>query len=405
MQFPALSTKLILLTAGGACAGAGTGAVMRHAVAPAAPPPIRQVAVLSAGPVQSSGNALTGITASRLANFQNAGTPSQQITFALTFAALDSVEEIHALLRQAPQFPPHSATALAKVILLKRWMELEPAGALKYCRVHANAYLPKLVADFSREKPQEARALVLSLPSGKDRTRAWQELCALALSGPPDEIWTMLAAPPLRDLPNPETALGSLTARLVRRNPEDAIARLATLPSMVLASTRRALTSELTRLDPARGWTWASQQPRSGELLTVSLKTALAADPATAMNLLGSLPPARQREVYNRYGISWDIKNAATLAEAISSAPGIPTENRAGLARRFLIAAAVDDPAGADALVPLLATGVLESALRAYIGNWAENFPPGAQRWIRDLPPGPYRTAAENAWNNRKSTR
>ena len=405
MPLPALSAKLILLTAGAACAGAGTGAVIRHVMLPTAPSPVRQPAVLPAGPVGSLENALPAITAGRLTNFQNAGTPSQQITFALTFASLDSVEEIRALLRQSSQFPQHSAAALAKVILLKRWMELEPSGALAYCRIHATAYLPKLVADFSREKPQEARALVLLLPSGKDRTRAWQELCALALDGPPDTIWTMLAAPPIRDLPNPEAALGSLTARLVRRNPEDAIARLATLPSMVLASTRRALASELTRLDPSRGWTWASQQPRSGELLTASLKTALAADPATAMDLLGSLPPARQREVYNRYGIPWDIKSAADLAAAITGAAGIPPENQPGLARRFLIAAAVDDPVGADALVPLLATGVLEAGLRAYVGNWAESFPPGARRWISSLPAGPFRIAAESAWNDRKPAR
>jgi hypothetical protein len=403
MSFSVLSTKLILLTAGGALAGAGTGAVIRQAMAPAAPVFVSTALRPAAAASPAAPRSQPGAVQSRLASFQNAGTPSQQIDFALQFAALDSVEEIHALLRQSSHFPPHSASAIAKVILMKRWMELEPAGALAYCRVRASAYLPKLIADFSRERPAEARALVLSLPSGHDRTRAWQELCALALDGPPDQIWAMLGAPPIRDLPHPHTALGGLTSRLVRRNPQDAIARLGTLPSMVLTSTRWALASELTRLDPVAGWAWALQQPSPSELLTASLQTALAADPATAIGLLGSLPPERQWEVYGRYRISWDIKNAAALAQAISGASGISEENKAGMARKFLISSAVDDPAGANALVPLLAPGALEESLKSYLGAWAKSFPPGAVKWIGSLPAGPFRTAAETEWNNRKS--
>ena len=392
---------LFMVCAAAAAAGAGTALLFRP-TAVAFPDQKFQAALAAPARTGPLENPRQKKLETRLHGLTGPNSHSARVAAALQFASLDSVEEIRDLLERDEDLPGDSSGAIAHVVLLKRWLELDPAGALFYCRQHGAAYFPKLVADYALTEPAAARALILAMPSGTARTNAWKEVCQLTLKTDPDSLWKMLDAQPMRDPQNISGNLDPLVAELVHRQPEVAMARLDSLTAIMLASTRTALAQELTQRDAAKGWAWAAAQPRPAELLRVSLRNTMKARPAEAISLLSTLPPDQQKAVIAQRSTDWKTDSTQALASAVMESAGIPADNKASLASNFLIGCALSDPAGANALVPLLTPEKLESRLTSFINSWTKSTFSGAETWVISLPPGPFRTFAENALNARR---
>ncbi len=397
-----ISARLVFLTVSAAVAGACGGFILRSksASSPSQTPEPASAAARPRGPLE---NTRVNLLERRLRGLAGAGTATARVAAALELANLQSVEEIKDLLLHTHRFPDGGVEELAKVVLYKRWLELDPAGALSFCRRHHAGYLPKIVADFSLTEPAAARTLVLALPSGSARTDAWKELCRITLEKDPDNLWSMLDAPPLRDTADYATALDSLVRDLVRLQPEAAVARLNSLTANTLRATRLALAEELTARNAPQGWAWAAAQPRSTDLLRTAMRGTMKASPAEAVALLSALPPDQQQQICVLRTVKWETKSAQSLADAVAASSGLSSRHKTMLATNMLIGCALSDPAGANALAALLPEETVERRVSSYVTKWSRSSFAGASTWVARLAPGAFRTAAEKALNAQRN--
>lgn len=280
MPFP-ISLKSSLLATGCALAGFTTAAWLmppshRSAASPAA------TLLPARSPMgKPSGNPAPATIQGYLDALLQASTPARQMEAALRFAALSDPDEIRALLDQARSFPAHSAGPLASQTLLKRWLELDPAAALEYSRLHFDTSLPKLLGTYAATHPAEAEAWILTLPGGKTKAEAWQELCATIATRDPAKAWDLLGRSPSRNSGSDSSYdVRNLVQKLTAQDLEGTMARLSTLPAMLLKAARDAISKQLSETDPARGWEWARQQPNPNSLISHTIESTLKKDPA-----------------------------------------------------------------------------------------------------------------------------
>ena len=335
---------------------------------------------------------------------RQAGTPGQQMAAALRFASLSDPEEIRALLDQANRFPAHAASALATQVLLKRWLELDPAAALEDSRRHFDKSLPKRLGTYAATRPAEAEAWILTLPGGKIKTEAWQELCAATAARDPGKAWDLLARSPSQT-GDGSYEVRSLVEKLTAQDLEGTIARLASLPAMLLKTARNAISKQLMETDPARGWEWARQQPNPNGLISNAIEATLGKNPAQAFAWLQSLPAAQRKRIMNEDGRNWNWggRDNATLVTALSGNTGLTAEEKRDLALCFLGNSMWQDPEGAEGFLPLLNEAQLPGSINNYLQSRARKTSNAAtEAWIADLPPGPVRTAAEGAWKEQQ---
>ena len=230
---------------------------MTAAPRPSAPPP---------GPPRSLPQ-----TERRLEALWRAGLPSQQIAAVLEWESITSLDEIKDLLKQSWRFPSHSAEEAGKAVLLKRWLALDPDGALAFCRQRHADFLPRLIATWGHTHPDEAIAWVLEMPQGDFRSGAWLSLCAVAAARDPEQAWTMLERAPGVAPGTNGWNIESTLQILVSRDPEKAIARLATFPPSLTDAVERAIATELMKTDPDRAWAWVRQLPRPEQASAAAL--------------------------------------------------------------------------------------------------------------------------------------
>ena len=353
---------------------------------------------------QSAGRPASSTVQGYLDLLSQAGTPGQQMAATLQFAALTDPDEIRALLDASDRFPAHAASALAIQVLLKRWLELDPAAALEYNRLHHNNILPKLLGTYAATHPAEAEAWIIALPGGKTKSEAWQELCAATAARDPGKAWELLARSPSYT-GDGSYEVRSLVEKLAAQDLEGTIARLASLPAMLLKTARNAISKALMETDPARGWEWARQQPNPNGLISKAIETTLGKNPAQALAWLQTLPAAQRKRIMNEDGHTWNWGNRdnATLITALSGNTGFTAEEKRDLASRFFDNAMWEDPEGAEGFLPLLSEAQLPGSISTYLNSRARKTSQGAtEAWIAGLPPGPVRAAAEGAWKEQK---
>jgi hypothetical protein len=399
MQLP-ICLKSGLPALGCALAGFATAAWLMPSAAPGPASP-----VMAARPAHS----LLGKAAAPAATVQAyldvlcaAGTPSQQMAAALRCASLGHPDEIRALLDQAHRFPAHSASTLAAQILLKRWLELDPAAALEYSRLHFDKILPKLLGTWSAAHPAEAEAWILALPGGGIKTDAWQELCATTATRDPGKAWDLLErSPSLSGSDGYEVR--NLIEKLTAQDLEGTMARLSSLPAMLLKNARNAITKQLMQTDPARGWEWARQQPNPNELISNAIQVTLRKNPAQAFAWLETIPAAQRKRLMNEHGYNWGGGDSAALATALSGNSGFSSEEKQKLAQKFLINATWTDLAGAASFLPLLEGPELIQGMQNYLKSYnTKHGTTETAAWIAALSPGGLRTAAEGVWRHKE---
>ena len=387
-----------------ACGLAGMGAA-----AWVFPPPKRTVTAVetplfrtNSGPLGKQGKAAAG---GFLDILRQAGTPGQQMAAALHGASLGNAEEIRSLLDQSRQFPAHAASALAVQTLLKRWLELDPAGAADYCRIHFSKTLPKLIGTWSLTDPAKAEAFILTLPGGEAKSESWQQLCAATATRDPDKAWDLLARSPVRSGYDGSYEMRNLVEKLTAQDLEGTIARLASLPAALLKGAREAIAKELMEIDPTRGWQWAQEQPNPNTLISKAIEQTLGKDPAQALAWLATLPPEQRKRIQNEHGYNWGGKDVASLAASLAQNGSFTPEEKQELAQRFLTNSTWNEPAGAEALFPFLKGKELDSSMDRYLKSRAQRTPDagtGIEAWIAALPSGEVRTAAEASWKKQK---
>jgi hypothetical protein len=401
MPCPPLLKSGLLATA---CGLAGMGAAAWVFPAPnrtvtAAGTPIFRT---NSGPLGKQGKAAAGGFADFL---RQAGTPGQQMAAALHGASLGNAEEFRSLLDQSRQFPAHAASTLAVQTLLKRWLELDPAGAADYCRIHFSKTLPKLIGTWSLTDPAKAEAFILTLPGGEAKSESWQQLCAATASTDPDKAWDLLARSPVRSGYDGSYEVKNLVEKLTAQDLEGTIARLASLPAVLLRGAREAIAKELMGIDPTRGWEWAKEQPNPNPLISKAIEQRLGKDPAQALAWLATLPPEQRKRMQNEHGYNWGSKDASALAASLAQSGGLTPEEKQELALRFLTNSTWRDAAGAEAFFPFLKGKELDSSMDLYLKGRARrtlDAGTGIETWIAALPPGEVRTAAEASWKKQQ---
>ena len=402
MPFPPW-LKIGLPALGSALAGCATAAWLLPPAAPAPAAPVSLPPPARSPLGQPSGAPTPAAVQGYLDALRQAGTPSQQAAAAIRFAALTNPDEIRALLDQAHRFPAHAAGTLASQTLLKRWLELDPAAALEYSRLHFDKILPKLLGTWSLTDPAKAEAYIIDLPSGKTKADAWQELCATTATRDPGKAWELLARSPSQAGSDGSYDVRGLVEKLTAQDLEGTLARLSDMPAMLLKSARDAISKHLMETDPSRGWEWSLQQPNPNSLISNAIQVTLDKNPTQAFAWLETLPDAQRKRMMGEHGYNWGGRESAALAAALSGSTGFTTQEKQELASRFFSNASWQDPVGAEAFLPFLNEAELPAAIGRYLKNRAQKTTRAAtEAWIAGLPPGAMRTAAEASWKEQQ---
>ncbi|MES2706557.1 MAG: hypothetical protein V4726_08140 [Verrucomicrobiota bacterium] len=400
MSLPTFSRKTGLILAASALAGGFTGWLLRSSgsTAAAATGPRQKITAASAAPgSRTGGKQMLPQTRIRLDALWKPGTPSGQIAAALEFASLNSVDEIRDLLDNSFRFPSHSGEEVAIGTLLKRWLELNPQEALKYCRQQKPEFLARLAGNWSVAHPDEAAAWAKALPAGENQQAVWMELCKAATARDPDKAWEMLARTPSLNLERGTWQIDGVVSRMVAQDVEKAIAGMASMPPSILAAARKAIAAELMRTDPRRGWDWARQQPNPRETMGAALAVAMGADAAGALGFMKSMPADELTKVIEQSGYNWRLGNIAEFAAQLTQDTGFDPAAKQLIAARLFGRAIWSSPAEAQALLPFLSEGTLTGSIHDYMQSWARNDPAAAKAWAENLPEGPSRSAARDA--------
>lgn len=358
------------------------------------PVPTASVRPVSAGTLQADGplvNRSARQARSDLEAFRAAGSPQARMDAALQLAEKGTEEDIRALLELSWKFPGDTSASLAAASLLKRWLTLNPEAAIEYARVHEGKLLSKLIGNWSVMEPEKAQSFVLSLPAGQERAQAWSEICRESLHGEAGKTWALLC----RDPTNSGWGTQRIMEKLVSADPDDAIARLETLPPGMVVAARIAISKELMKTDPDQAWAWMGNQPKALALRGQALGVEFARDPAHAVVLLASLGPEEASNIINNYPYHLQSKDLPAVASALQSAAGLNAGQKRQLAGRIFSNAAWADPAGAVSLFSFFPENELPGQVNNLMRNWWRKDKAAAGEWLESLPQGPTRAAAE----------
>lgn len=324
-----------------ALAGAGSAALLQPGSTPSR--------------VQPQSNPDPGITAPgppagvevHLARLRSAAASGHETTAALDLAALQDPATIRALLENSRLVPPQSAL-LARATLLKRWLQLEPAGVLDYARLHDPGALALLLGTWSLTHPAEARNWIQGLPRGKTQTEAWRQLCAVTAASDLDHAWQLLIQSPA-PLENRSRGIPAVLLQNALGAPDD-----GRVPTYVMATEEvdpAALADNpLLNSGPAREiHAWLDRQVRSPNPL---LRVLARVNPLPAASWLEThvtvaripgadqpLPPEQGLQAVAGFSAAWaaeDPEAAAAWAGRLSTAAEFVTTASHNVAVQYL---------------------------------------------------------------------
>ena len=333
-------------------------------------------------------------TEARVEALRKAGSPTQQIAAALAFAEITSVEEIRDLLENAHRFPSHSAEEVAIGTLLKRWLELDAAGAVEYCRQKKAEFLPDLLTNWGRDHPAEAASWVQAMPAGPARKEAWLGLCIAEAVRDPDKAWEMLGRTAGGNPHIPDWELESTIQAIVARDVEKALASLETMPPALVATAQRAIAQQLVKTDPARSWEWARQLTQPHPVMVAALGSCISSDPAQALALMKSLPTGELDRIVADLAGSVNNRNAPEFTALLRRETGMPESVKQQIAQNLFRGYIWTDPQAGLELISLMSPEGQLNAIKHSVENWARHNPATLRSWVEDLPEGPLRAAA-----------
>ncbi|MES2708618.1 MAG: hypothetical protein V4726_18635 [Verrucomicrobiota bacterium] len=396
MASPFLKTGLILLSC--LMAGSSLGILLRRNQDQAG----AGLAANSQGPAPAVSvlpeNRMLALTRARLEAFRKAGPPSQQIAFALRFAGVSDPGEIRDLLDNHKDFPPDERRQVAVTVLLKRWLELEPAVALEYCRQHHADLLSQFVGSWSQDHPEEAAAFAKALPAGDNQQRVWFAICNILCAKNPAAAWEMLAKTPGLVISAGNMTLSAVIGRMVDQNVEKALDAMATMPPAMLQHARKAIAASLMRTDPARAWDWARQQPDPGATMAAAVVAAMRTDPARALTCLKSLSPEEFAQMSDQIGFRWKTGNMAAVTRLLAGDTVLAPEVRQFAAAHLFEGLSYTDHPDLSALLPLLSPEAQLEKIGGFVTGWFDKDSAAAKAWVRSLPEGtPLREAADKS--------
>ncbi|MES2708623.1 MAG: hypothetical protein V4726_18660 [Verrucomicrobiota bacterium] len=324
-----------------------------------------------------------------------ASTPSARLAAALTLGELDSVDDIRALLKNWRRFPDDASEHTAKAALLKRWLELDAAGSLEYCRLREAEFLPGLIAAWSGDHPKEAESWVLKLPPGDAREKLWSRLCLAAAEKDPAQAWRMLARTDnvnFRSSDNEYSHAAAAIGKLVSQDPEPAIRALDSMPPRLMAAARNAIATQLAKTDPDRAWVWARQQPNQEDTTVAVLSEPLRSNPAKALELMRTLSPEELQKTLGGESRMWVTGSTEDLVELLKKETGLDEKSRQKLAAKAFQS---EGWANSPLLIPLLNEADMPKLIGGKLDSMLQlRDPKEASAWANALPEGPARTAA-----------
>lgn len=397
MRFSSVTQKAVLAV-GSAALGILAGLVFRQQPVDPSPSSGQKISAARGAPGNVSGTGRKGPrlpqTAARIAWLRQAGTPSRQIAAALELASLTSIDEIRDLLDHSGDFPDSSAEEVGIGTLLRRWLELDPGGAVKYCQLRKPEFLGRLAGDWHRVQPEEAEAFVKAMPPGEARTSAWVEICQDTARRAPEKAWEILARTLGMDTFYGTWRMDSEVNRLVRQDPEKALATIGSMPPAILQPASKAIVAELTKSDPQRGWEWARSQANAVETTGIALGIIVASDPAQALEFLKTVPSTDLRRVIEQSAGEWQVGKVKDFAAMLRADSGIGTADKQALAQSLFNNVTWSNPAEAGDLVPLLDPEWLEKNIFRCAQTWFSRDAASLKAWVETLPEGPVREAA-----------
>jgi hypothetical protein len=329
-----------------------------------------------------------------------AGSPAQQLDAALLLAGVKSVKDLQALLDQAHAFPKNSAGKLAVIVLLRRWLDLDPGNALQYAFQRQPAYWSGLLSSYAAAHPDEAEAYGRKLPMGRARREGLVALFEGWMTTQPERAWQLAM--------EPNYWIGEQIKKLAGQDIALTLAKLDQLPDAGLAS--QGLVAAWMEQDPDKALVWMEARPNRRELLAEAAAVFFRQDPAKAFALLASLSEKELNIVlgnmtsHKNYRSGYpglELAQAGTgqnrkaLADAVMDSP-LSDEEKQNLINHFFW----QDPANAQAFWNQLSANDQLIRLPSYLGRWSVLDKPAAEAWWRNLPEGPLRTAAESQWQH-----
>lgn len=244
-----------------------------------------------------------------LLNFvRQARSPDARMAAALRLAEeVESEEECRGLLENLNRFPAMEAEDMVVSVVLRRWLELDSAGAVAWCARHRPAFAARLTGSLTLSDPDKAQAALASLPPGRVLDAARHEFAAGLVTADPDRAWEFLKFFPFPDL-LPDLVAGDVAGTR---------ARLENMAPALQNAAAEAMVTEWMKTEPDAAWDWGRRQPDSGTLQRVMIMAAFASSPAVACRLLGSLPPDAALDLMRNSRRNWQSGDLSAAVRAL----------------------------------------------------------------------------------------
>jgi hypothetical protein len=220
--------------------------------------------------------------------------------------------------------------------LMQRYALYEPADAaeivalLEPGRVQA-ALLPTVAMQFAREDPRAALAWIGDL--GKNGVATADAVDEIFMAWASDEPFAALdhVLHSTGDLPGDAT-VGYMVEELARANPPQAAAMFDSLPDGVRAHAAQSLARHWVKVDPQGATQWINQLARRDErdlALSEVAQYSMDENAANAFQWAAAIENGQVRfELFRNAVWSWDLDDAASLRNAIATAPMAERERK-----------------------------------------------------------------------------
>ncbi|RYD33371.1 MAG: hypothetical protein EOP86_13565 [Verrucomicrobiaceae bacterium] len=332
------------------------------------------------------------------------GSPACQRLAALRLAGTGTVREIRALLSAARALPPGPGARLAITVLLRRWLDLQPAEALEYARLGHPQEFPELLAARASQDFEAARKVMGTLKDAPVKLSAWQALTRVALLRADSALaWEMIRQKPDSQWREQGTVMLPLMVALAEKDTGAALQALETLPGDSVECLRNALARVLMRQDPESAWDWILENTaHTTHLVSSGLSVLCHRDPAKAFTFLATLAAEQTKRqwvarmmdgYYDSFPVDWRGKNPQAVADGLSLSP-LSSEDKQWLASDLFS----QDPARARPFWELLGEKKKAQVLQPWLWRWRQLDPARAKEWIDQQPKGAIREAAEDRW-------
>lgn len=312
-----------------------------------------------------------------------AGGPTAQMKAALALAASLSPADYQRMLERV-RFLPEAAQKFFTPAVLRRWIEMDPATAVKWCV--GNADLNDAMRHWTERDPAAARAFVATLPA-LYRNSAVSGCAAALAATDPAAAMAFIARFGIDEYP-----VAPALHQLAKHDPGWLLKRSESLPASLRGIARTMAVSEMGRNDLTATVAWARQQPDQTALLS-SLLNGIK-DQRAALSVITCLPQHLQQSLLDSWASELsrkDHKETLTLLNDVQGLSEQAVKRLMDSAVRYL---AAKDPAAAAAQLQTEFPNRVDMWAQALARTWAVTDLSAAKAWAATLPEGTARQQA-----------